>query len=164
MDLVAVVLAVFRVLADGGALVTLHLHVPLAAGCVVFDPLDGGRAAHEVEAVFFEVEEDDVADDIAVRCARHELLGAVRDEAGEAVHTKVIQHGESIRAGDFQIDHVVRLVEEHAGLLPGALLHAPVGVLRGYARVDVGAHLLVTQEIDHVAAVGEDFVQVLAGH
>ena len=164
LDLIAVVLAVFRVLADGGALVTLHLHVPLAAGSVVFHPLDGGRAAHEVKAVFFEVEEDDVADDVAVRCARHELLGTVRDEAGEAVHAEVVQHGEGVGAGHFQVDHVVRLVEQHAGLLPGALFQAPVGVFRGHARVNVGAYLLVAQEIDHVAAVGEDFVQVLAGH
>ena len=164
LDLVAVVLAVFRVLADGGALVTLHLHVPLATGSVVFHPLDGGRAADEVEAVFFEVEEDDVADDVSVRCARHELLGAVRDEAGEAVHAEVVQHGEGVGAGHFQVDHVVRLVEQHAGLLPGALFQAPVGVFRGHARVNVGAYLLVAQEIDHVAAVGEDFVQVLAGH
>ena len=46
---------------------------------VVDDPVERRSPADEVEAVVAEREEDDVADDVSVRAAGHEVLGAISD-------------------------------------------------------------------------------------
>ena len=69
-----------------------------------------------------------------------------------------------VRSAHEQVEHVVRLVEEHGGLLPRLLLPPPVGELRGDHRVDVGAELGVAQQSDGVAGLVEQFLQILGGH
>jgi len=47
-----------------------------------------------------------------------------------------------------QVGHVIGLVEQHARFLPGPLLIAPIGVFGRYARIHIGACLLISQKID----------------
>ena len=66
------------------ALVALELDVVVAGLGVEGDPVEHRRAADHVELVLGEVEQDHVADDVAVGRARDELLGLVDGEAGKA--------------------------------------------------------------------------------
>ena len=52
---------------------------------------------------------------------------------------------------DVQIGHVVRLIEERAGLAPGTLLVAPVRELAGHLRIDVRPYLRVAHQLDWTA-------------
>ena len=85
-------------------------------------------------------------------------------EVGHAVDAGVGDQLDRVRAAHEQVEHVVGLVEEHGGLLPGLLLPPPVGELRGDHRVDVGAELGVAQQADGVAGLVEEFLQILGGH
>ena len=109
--------------------VELELHVVAAGLGVEGDPVHRGRAADEVEPVLLELEEDHVADHVALRGARHEVLRPVDAEALEAVDRETREQGRRVRPFHRQIVHVVRLVEEDARLLPRALLVPPVRVL-----------------------------------
>ena len=71
---------------------------------------------------------------------------------------------ERVRALDEQIDHVVGLVEQHAGLAPGALLVAPVGELGRDHRIDVGADLRIAHHLDDVAGGLDRLFQILVSH
>ena len=131
------------------ALVERDLDVIAARLGVVGDPVERGRTADEVEAVLGEVEEDHVADHVAVGRARHEVLGLVDAEVLEAVDGRGCESRFSASGPfDREIGHVVRLVEEDAGRLPGLLLVAPVRELGRDARVDVRPSLRVAQELD----------------
>ncbi len=121
------------------------------------DPLDRRRAADQREVVLGEVEQDHVADHVAVRGHRHELLGLVDREVLEAVDRQVLEQREGVGSAHVELDHVVALVEQHRGLGPGALLVAPVRILGRHARIDVRADLLVAQEVDDAA----DRIQLL---
>jgi hypothetical protein len=107
------------------------------------------------------VEQDPVADDVAVVVRRRELLGAVDREIREAVAAQIGEHLHRVRAFDVLLDHVVRLVVEHRGLLPRKLLVAPVGELARHHRVDVSADLRIAQHGDGVAGGAQHLLQVL---
>ena len=114
----------------------------VAAGLgVELQPVHGRHAPDEQQLVLVEIEQNAVADDVAVVAARHHLLGLVRLEIGEAVDGRVRDQLERIRSLDGELRHVMRLVEQHRGLAPGALLVAPVGEFVGDDRVDIRADL-----------------------
>ena len=125
-----------------------------------------GRApsADVAQLVLLEVEQDAVADDVAVVAAGRELLGAVDGELREAVGREVRDELKGVRSFEVLLDHVVRLIEEHAGLAPGALLVAPVGVLGGHDGVDVRADLRIAQHVDGVAGRFQQVFQALLAH
>ena len=131
--------------AERPALVELHLHVVPAGLGVIRDPVQRRRATDEVEPILLEVEEDHVADHVAVRRTGHEVLRPVDAEAVEAVDREMGQQLQGVRALHRQVGHVVRLVVEDARLLPGELLVAPVRELRRHAGVDVRPGLRVAE-------------------
>jgi hypothetical protein len=109
-----------------------------------------GRAPDEAEAILVEVEEDRVADHVAVVVDRDELLRLVHGEGLEAVHAGGLEQLQRIGALDVEVGHVVRLVEETARLPPGVLLVAPVRELGGDLRVHVGPDLRVAGELHRI--------------
>ena len=145
LNLVAVVLAYHRLAhgARGRTVVFDDLDVEAAGLGVEHDPVGRRRAADEHVLVRREVEQDAVADDVAVVADRHELLGLLGREAFEAVDGEIGQELGGIRAFDEQVHHVVRLVEQHGGLAPSFLFGTPVAEFRGDDRVHVGTDLRV---------------------
>ena len=115
------------------------------------DPVRRRVAADIDHAVFGEIEQDAVADDMTVVGDRRELLGLVDGEILERVGRQMRQQLDRVRTFDEQVHHVVRLVEQDAGVAPGALLVAPVGELGCDHRIDVGADLRIAQHLDDVA-------------
>ena len=105
LHLVAVEPAVVRV--HGRALVALDRGVVVAGLAVVLHPVVRRRSPDEVEEILVEVEEDRVADHVAVVVAGDELLGLVDLERREAVDTGVREQLERIRALDVHVGHVV---------------------------------------------------------
>src|SRR5258708_38411307 len=100
---------------------------------------------------------------MAVVAARHELLGFVGSKALEAINAEAAQKLERVRPFHHQFGHVVGLVEQYAALLPRALLIAPIGVFRRYARIGVWTRLLIAQELGGVAdAVQQRFKRLNA--
>ena len=149
LDLEAIGLAL-AVGAQSRALVEFDLHVVLAGRGVEHHPVQRRRAADQIELVRGEIEQDDVADHVAFGRDRHELLGLVRLEALVAVHRQIREQLQRIRSFDREIGHVIGLVEQHAGVLPGLLLVAPVGVFGRHARIDVRSGLLIAQQLDRI--------------
>ena len=93
LDLVAVELAEDR-LAHGPrrrTVVVLDLDVIVAGLGVELDPVRGRVAADEDQGVLGEIEQDAVADHLAVVVARRELLGLVDGEVLERVGREVRQ-------------------------------------------------------------------------
>jgi len=117
----------------------MHAHVPLADGLLELDPVGGRRTAHQHEFVFPLAEDDHVADDMARRGDRHEMLGAVEVEIGEAVDADMLQECSCLRSFDNDLVHVMGLIEQHRRIAPGALLIAPIGVFRRNHRVYIHA-------------------------
>ena len=145
-------------------LVELDLHVEPARLGVVGDPVERRGAADEVEPVLGEMEEDHVADHVAVGRARDEVLGLVDGEALEAVDGQPGEQLERVRALHREVGHVVRLVVEHAGLLPGRLLVPPVRELGRDPRVDVRAGLRVAQQLHRALDRGEQVFKASVTH
>ena len=110
------------------------------------------------------MEEDHVADHVAVGRARDEVLRLVDGEALEAVDGELGEQLERVRALHREVGHVVRLVEEHAGLLPGRLLVPPVRELGRDPRVDVRAGLRVAQQLDRALDRGEQVFKAPMTH
>jgi hypothetical protein len=148
----------------GGSIVTAQLHVEAAGLAVELDPVDGGRAPHEIELVRAEVEHDDVANHVAVVAARRELLGAVRHEPSEAVRTEMREQLQGIGSADEQLRHVVRLVEQDRRFTPRPLLVPPVGELTRHDRIHVGADRRIAQQLDGVAGALQHLFQVSMTH
>jgi hypothetical protein len=119
---------------------------------VELDPVARRGAADDHEAVFGQVEENRIADHMAAVGAAHELLRLVRHEALHAVDREIRDELQRIGAFNEEVDHVMRLVEQHRGVTPCALLVAPVGEFRRNDRVHVGADLRVAQMLDGVAS------------
>ena len=128
LNLVAVRIANHRLAhrAGGRAVVVDRRHIVSAGLGMELNPVGGRSAADEHQLVLFQMEQNAVADHIAVVAAGHELLGAVDGELGEAVDREMGEQLEGVGPFDVDVHHVVRLVEEHAGLAPGALFIAPV--------------------------------------
>ncbi len=119
---------------DGRALVPDRRNVVIARRRVVLDPVDRWRAADQADLVLLQKEQDRVANDEAVLVAGNELFGLVDGEAPEAVDAEIGQQPDDIAAANVEIRHVVRLIEQRAGLAPGALLVAPVTELVSHDR------------------------------
>ena len=153
LDLVAVELAGDRLAhrARRRAVVVFGRDVIAAGLGVEFDPVGGRVAADVTELVLGEIEQDAVADHVAIVGAGRELLGLIDREILERVGREVREELQRVLAAHEQVDHVVRLVEQHAGLGPGALLVAPVGKFGRDDRVNVGADLRIAQHLDRIA-------------
>ena len=148
----------------GGALVPRGLDVVPAGRRVELEPVGRRRAAHVDQLVGRQVEQDAVADHVAVVVARREVLGAVHREFRERVEREMRAELEGVRPLDVQVEHVVRLVEQHGGVTPRPLLVAPVRVFRRHHRVHVGADLRVAQHLGHVARPLNQALQILSAH
>jgi hypothetical protein len=128
------------------------------------EPVRRGRAADERELLLALVEEDAVADHVAGRRRRDVLLRHPHRVVRGAVDRRRGDQVDRAGAAQHQVHHVVRLVVEHDGLAPGALLAAPVRELGRDDRVDVGADLRVAQQLDGAVGRVEDFLQVARCH
>jgi hypothetical protein len=146
------------------AVVEDDLGVVLALLGLELQPVADRGAADEDVGVLLLVEEDAVADDVAGGRARHELLGHVHREVGDAVDRRLLDQLDGPRAAHEEVDHVVGLVVEDGGLPPGPLLTAPVRELRRDHRVDVRAELGVAKQLHGVARLVQDLLEVLCAH
>ena len=108
---------------------------------MVLDPVVRGRPTDEIEGILGEKEQDRIADHVTVVVAGDELLGLVDGEVPDRVDAEVRQQLERIGTLDVHIGHVVRLVEQHGGFLPGALLVSPVREFGRYDGKDIGSDL-----------------------
>jgi len=90
LNLVAVSSA--AALIDGGPLVALSGGLIAARLYVVFNPIQGGRTAHQVELVFVQVEENRIPNHIAVVIAGNKLLGLVDLEILKAIDGEIGKH------------------------------------------------------------------------
>ena len=159
LDLIAIGLAAALVLrrslvASGGGVVAARLEVEL-------HPVGHRRAADDVERVLAEVEEDRVADHVALGVAAHDLLAGVDLERLEAVHADVGQQLQRVGPLDVQVRHVMRLVEERARFAPRALLVAPVGELVLHHRKGIGTDLGIAQQVHRGGYRLQQLLQVL---
>ncbi len=116
-----------------------------------FDPVRGRRAPDEYVLVLGKMKQDAVADDMSAVAARNKLLGFVDGEILERVDGEMGQHLLGVGALDVDIHHVVRLVEEHAGLLPCPLFVAPVRVFGRNYRINIGTNLRISQHVDRIS-------------
>jgi predicted Zn-dependent protease with MMP-like domain len=147
-----------------GSQVELDRDVVPARLRVVHDPVERGRPADELVAAVAEREQDDVADDVALEAAGHEVFGAISRVSVEAVHREVGEQPERVRAFDGQVVHVVREVEEDAGLLPGPLLVAPVRELRRHTGIDVRPCLRVAEQLDRASGPRQQVFEARSTH
>jgi hypothetical protein len=123
---------------------------------VELNPVRRRRPADEHEVVLLEVEQDAVADHVPAVAARDELLGAVDGEVREAVDREVRAQLHCVGALDVDVDHVVRLIEQHGALPPCGLLVAPVRKFARYDGVDVSADARIAQKVDGIFGCFED--------
>src|SRR5208283_6126933 len=130
-----------------GTLVHLGLHVVAAGLGVELNPVRCRRYADIDKAVLFQVKENAISDDIAVVAARSKLLGAIDGELGEAVGGQMREQLEGVGALDVQVGHVMILVEKNGGLIPGALLVAPVGDLGGDNGKDTRSEMRIAKHV-----------------
>ena len=163
LHLEAVELALARRV-DRGALVALELHVVSARLCVVLHPVVSGGTADEAHPVLGVVEEDAVADHVAVLVAGDELLRLVDREVLEGVDAESRQQVDHVRPLDVQVGHVMRLVEQGARLPPRDLLVAPVRELGRNLRIDVRPDLGVPHQIHRIAGRLQQFFQASLTH
>jgi hypothetical protein len=91
--------------------------------------------------------------------ARDELLRLIDLEVLERVDAEVGQHLERIGALEVEIGHVVRLIEQRAGLAPGPLLVAPVREFVAHDRKGVRPDLRIAHHLDRIARRLERFLQ-----
>jgi hypothetical protein len=148
----------------GRAVVADEVDLEAAGLAMKLQPVHGRCAADEQQLVLVEMEQDAVADDVAFVAGRHHLLRPVDREVREAVDRGVRAELEGVRAPDRQFGHVVRLVEQHGAVSPGALLVAPVREFARHDRVDVCADLRVAQHANGIAGCLEDAFEILRGH
>ncbi len=153
-----------RALVDERALVALGGRLVLAAFDVVLHPVERRGPSDEAQLVGLEVEEDGVADDVAVVVAGDELLGLVHLERGETVDTEIRQHLERVRALDVEVRHVMRLIEERARGSPGCLLVSPVRKFRRHHGERVRTDLRIPQHVHGVPGLLQCCLQVLFCH
>src|SRR5690606_17668209 len=146
------------------AVVFLDLDVVAARLRVEHDPIRRRCTADVDQLVLLEVEENAVADDVAVVRDGDVLLGAIDGEVFEAVDRRVRQELQRVRAFDVKVDHVVRLVEQHAGLTPSALLVAPVRELGRDHRIHISADLRISQHLHRVPYRLQDLFQASFTH
>ena len=149
LDLVAiqdgVALSIERVVVSPDA------HVVAARRRVIVEPVDGRRNTDGLVLVVLEVEQDVVADHIAVVVDRHELLRHVDREVRDAIDRELADHLQRVTAFDIEVGHVVRLIEQNRSTSPGQLLVAPVREFLHHARHHGRRSLRLPQQLDRVA-------------
>jgi hypothetical protein len=123
-----------------------------------------GWSSNQVEGIRVEIEEDDVPNNVAVIVADNVLLGLADFKTLEAVDTKRREQLESIRPLNVHVCHVIRLVEQHAAVLPGALLVSPVRKLGWHNRINIRADLGVPQEIYRIPGRLQHVLQTSLTH
>jgi hypothetical protein len=131
---------------------------------VKLNPIRHWSAPNEHQAVFFQMEQDAVADHVPAVAARRKLLGAVHRKIREAVRRKGRKHLERIGALDVDIRHVVGLVKENRGLAPSALLVAPIRIFGRDYRIDVRADLRIAQQRHRIPSGSKQILQTLLAH
>ncbi len=151
LQLIAVVAPVLRIRTRHRAFIIAARHALTADLGVEQHPVERRRTADQIELVFRQVEQDHIADHVAIMAAGHELLGLVGRKALETVDAEPVEKRECVRAFHHQFGHVVGLVEQHAAFRPRALFIPPVRVFGGHARIHVRPRLLIAQEFNDVA-------------
>ena len=109
---------------------------------------------HEPLAAFGVVEQDAVADQVAVLVDRDQLLGDAGAERREGVRRDALEHRDEVCAAEEELRHVVGLVHERDRGVPGALLVAPVRELRR-DRERERRPVLVAQQLHRAAGAGD---------
>ncbi len=71
---------------------------------------------------------------------------------------------QGIGALNVLLHHVVRLVEQNAGVPPGALFVAPVRVFGRHDRIDIGSDLRIAEQVDRVSGGFQQIFQALWVH
>ncbi len=112
LQLVPVQRGVLAGLAHERVGITLERDVVVAGLADVLHPVEHHEPADKVERVLAEMEQDGIADEIALVVDGDELLRPVDLEVREAVHAGVAQQLQRVGARDEQVGHVVRLVEQ----------------------------------------------------
>jgi hypothetical protein len=119
LDLVAVQHGI--ALAIPGVVVAQDAHIVAAANGVVVQPVDRRRDADGLILVLLEVEEDVVANDVAVVVHGYELLGHVDRKIRDAVNGKLADQLERIGAHDVEVGHgAIGRTEPRCGARPSA--------------------------------------------
>ena len=148
----------------GGAFVALRRRVVPSRLQVVLHPVVRRRTADEVESVLVEIEQDGVADHVAVVVAGDELFRLIDLEVLEAVDAEIREELQRVGALDVEVGHVVRLVEQRAALAPRALLVAPVRELGPNHRKGIGPDLRIAQQVDRALRTFQGGLQAVVGH
>ena len=86
---------------------------------MILNPVVRGRPPDQIEGILRKMKKDGISDHVAVVVAGDELLGLVDGKVPDAVDAEVRQQLECLGTLDVHVGHVVRLVEQHGGLLPG---------------------------------------------
>jgi hypothetical protein len=128
-------------------------HVVAARAGMEVQPVDRRRNADGLVFVLLEVEEDVVADDVAVVVDGDELLRHVDRKFRDAVDGELADHFQRVGTFDVEIRHVVRLIEQDRGAAPSLLLVAPIRELLHHARDDGGRRLRFPQKLHRAAGL-----------
>ena len=139
-------------------------HVVAAGFAVIPQPVRRRRATDIGKRLFFLPEHDPVTDHVAVRRGRHILLGLARRPALRRVDHRVRQQLARITPTDVEIDHVVRLVEQHRAVLPRPLFGPPVRKLGRHHRVNISTKLRIAQHFDRIAASLQHVFKAVGRH
>jgi hypothetical protein len=131
---------------------------------VELNPIGGRIASNEGKFVVGQIKQNSVTDHVAIVAARGKLLGLVNGKILERVGPEMRQQFERIATAHIEIHHVVRLVEQDAGLGPCALFISPIGELGRDHGIYVGADLRVAHHFDCVAGSLKGLLQVPVGH
>jgi hypothetical protein len=83
--------------------------------------------------------------------AGYELLSLIDAKVLEGVDAEIGENFERVGALDVQIRHVMRLIEQCAGLAPGPLFIPPVGELMLDHREGIGPYLGIAQHLDRAS-------------
>ena len=110
------------------------------------NPIGSRRAPNEHQSIPLEMEENAVANNVAIVTAGGELFGSIDRKICESVGGEIGEHFERVGTFYVYVGHVVRLVKENGRLPPGALLVAPIGVFGRHHRIDVRADLRMAQQ------------------
>ncbi len=107
-----------------------------------------GRAPDEIESILIEMEENRITNHISIMVTRNKLLGLIDFEILKAIHTKIREQFECVRALNIKICHMVGQVEKSAGLPPGTLFISPVRELGTHYRKGIWSYLRITQQLN----------------
>jgi len=89
--LIAVVAPVLRIRTRRRAFVVAARHAATAALGVEQHPVERGCTTDQIELVFRQVEQDHIADDVAIMAAGYKLLGLVGSKALETIDAEPVE-------------------------------------------------------------------------